>query len=255
MRKPTGFWLICLLLISAAPKVAHARCGDPNLSALVPEFTALQTPRINALLQFGQSYNLCFGVEYVDSGLLTELADIHTRASTVAEAIKSILGPERLLSMHVREGVIEISRTPSEPHIKDIFDYPIPVFEARRGALQEISNLLEMQLVLDLIAPDVIGFAGDYPPGDTTDEVGPFREYNLALRFLLDKILSESKGGAWVARIAWRLRGDFKIPEKRKVWTFIQYGVPNTGYASILADIAAELEKDSDLEKGRVEQP
>lgn len=250
MKRPTGFWRLTVLLIAAVtPNVAHARCAGPDLSMAVPEFQALQTPRINALLQFGQTHGVCFGLEYVDLALLTQPADIHTRAGTLGEAIQSILGPERSLSMHVRESVIEVSGTPSGPPIKGIFDYVLPLFEARRASIQEISNLLGMQLVLDLKAPEAVGFAGSYPPGDTTDEVGPFMESNLALRLLLDKMLSQSKGGAWVARIRWELRGDLKIAEKRRVWTFVQYGVPTTSYVGVLANIAMEIEEDSDQKK------
>src|SRR6266481_733522 len=243
MRNPLR--LICLLLSTLTPGLARGGCTDPNLFAQTPEFQALQTSRINALLQFGETHNLCFGVEYIDAALLTNLTDIHIEASMmIGEAIKLILGKEQLFSVEVREGVIEIGRAASEPHIENIFDHVLPAFDARRGPLQETSNALHMYLVTDL-NPEITGFAGHYFSGDLKDQVGPFREYNRTLRYLLNAILAQSKGGAWIARIAWKLRGNFKIPEKRRIWTFVEYGVPGTGYSGILANIAGELEHDT----------
>ncbi len=244
MRNTGVRWLICLLSVSLGPHLAHAGCVGPNLSTQIPDFQVLQTSRINALLRFGETYNLCFGVEYVDAALLTEVMDIHVRASTVGEAITSILGKERLLSVEVHEGIIQIGRESPESNLEGIFDHVLPAFESRRVPMQETSNLLQMYLVTDL-NPEITGFAGHYFPGDLKDEVGPFREYNRSLRSLLNAILVQSKGGAWIARIAWRLRGDFKIPATRHIWTFVEYGVPSTGYAAILGNIAVDLEKDA----------
>jgi hypothetical protein len=83
MRYTRVRWLVCLLSISFGPHLAHAGCAGPNLSSQIPDFQVLQTSRINALLRFGETYHLCFGVEYVDAALLTEVTDIQVRASTV----------------------------------------------------------------------------------------------------------------------------------------------------------------------------
>jgi hypothetical protein len=238
-------WLVCLLFTALAPNPARASCADPNLFAEIPEFQALQISRINALLRFGETHNLCFGVEYVDATLLNNPADIHIEAGTMTgEAIKLILGKEESFSVDVHEGVIEISRAASDHYVENMFDHVLPAFEARRGSLQETSNALYMSLVTDL-NPEITGFAGHYFPGDLKDQVGPFREYNRSLRHLLNAILVQSKGGAWISRIAWKLRGNLKIPEKRRIWTFVEYGMPSTGYAGILGNIASDLENDA----------
>ena len=244
MQNPRSLWLVCLLFSGLAPNLAHARCADPNLFEQIPEMQTLHTSRIDALLRFGEAHNLCFGVEYVDAPLLTDPVDIHIEAGTIGEAIKSILGKSRSLSVEIRDGVIEIGSAAPESPGKDIFDHVLPAFEARRGSMQEISNVLHMYLATDL-NPEITGFAGHYTPGDLEDQIGPFAEHNRSLRYLLNAILVQSKGGSWIARIAWRLRGDFKIPEKRRIWTFVEYGVPSIGYAGILGNIAGELEKDA----------
>lgn len=233
-------WLICLF--ATTPIFACARCSDPSLTATVPAFRASQKSRLDALLHFGEIHNVCFGIEYVDARLLTEPVQIRVPSGNIEQTIRAILGNDPRYSLEIHEKVIQIGRIVSEPHAASIFDYVLPAFESRRGSLQAISNLLNMQLVSDLKAPEVIGFAGDYSPGDLHDEIGPFTERNRTLRFLLGVILSETKGGAWISGIDWKLRGDFALPEKRRVWTFVEYGVPSTGYDRILGSIAAGLE-------------
>lgn len=244
MRNPRWLWFVCSLFGGLTPNLAHARCTDPNLFEQIPELQIPRTSRIEALLRFGEAYNLCFGLEYVDAALLTDPTDVHIEAGTMGQAIKSILGNGRIFSIEVHEGIIEIRGPASGPHVKDIFDYVIPSFDAKRGSLQEVSNVLHMYLVTGL-NPEITGFAGHFSPGDPQDQIGPLTEHNRSLRYLLNAVLAASKGGAWIARIAWRLRGDFKMPEKRRIWTFIEYGVPSTGYARILANIASDLENDT----------
>ena len=243
MRNPLP--LVCLLFCTLTPDTARASCVDPNLFAQVPEFQAQQISRINALLRFGETHHLCFGVEYVDAALLTNIADIRIESgTTIRDAVRLLLGIGQLFSVEVRGGVIEISRVASNPHVENIFDHVLPVFEARRGPLQETSNVLHMYLVTD-VNPAITGFAGHYFPGDLKDQVGPFREHDRSLRYLLKAILAQSKGGAWISRLAWKQKGDFKIAETRRIWTFVEYGEPSTGYAGILSDIASDLENDA----------
>lgn len=173
MRNPVVSSLICLVFAALTPNIADAGCADPNLSAQIPEFQALQTSRISALLRLGETHHLCFGIEYVNTALLMHVTDIRTSAGTVRQAITSILGND-LFSVEVHDRVIEISGIPTAPNVRDVFDYILPAFEARRGPMQEVSNLLHMYLVTDL-SPEVSGFSGHYFPGDLKDEVGPFR--------------------------------------------------------------------------------
>jgi hypothetical protein len=237
--------LFCLLAVLSTPKPICAQCGThPNLSAPIAEFDARQVSRVEALLRLGEKHSLCFGIEYVDKALLTELTDFHLHGTNVQRALRSILGREQLVA-EVRDGVVEISQKTANPGAKNIFDKPIAEFQTRRASVQDISIALHMQLVTDL-NPSIGGFAGHYSPGDLKDLVGPFAEYNRTVRYLLNQIVSQSKGGAWIARVPWRLRGDFTIPQRRRVWTIVEYGVSGTGYAGILGGIAADLESGSD---------
>ena len=86
---------------------------------------------------------------------------------------------------------------------------------------------LEMQLETDL-NPKITGFAGDYRSGDLNDPVGPFKEHNRTIRRLLDQIVAESKGGAWIL-----------AAQDSRAWEILEYGDPNMNYAVFLRVIAA----------------
>lgn len=237
------FRLSCILLTISAAQLASARCNS-DLSTGVAEFNSIQISRIDALLRFGKQYNVCFGIEYVDMKLLTEPVDLHIRNSSVRDAIRSILGDERLLSIKLSNGIVEISGQNPRGEKKSVFDYVLPKFEARRAPLQEIVMALHMQLIVDL-NPRVTGFAGNYSAGDLKDEVGPISEQNRSIRFLLDQLVAQSKGGAWIARIPWNFSGDLARIEQHPVWSVVEYNAPNAGYASLLNTIASELGTES----------
>jgi hypothetical protein len=235
------FLLSSFLLAMSGPPLASAHCDtSPDLSAVVAEFDSTQISRIDALLRFGKIRNVCFGIEYIDTKLLTEPVDFHIRNMSVRDAIKRILGQERMLSVRLNNGVVEISAEELRGEGKSIFDFVLPKFEARRAPLQEISTALRMQLIVNL-NPRVTGFAGNYSAGDLRDEVGPISEYNRSIRYLLDQLAAQSKGAAWIATVRWKSSGDLALAEQRPVWTVIEYGAPNTGYASLLNSIASEL--------------
>lgn len=228
----------CLASCLTIPVSLQARCQTPDLHTPIREFTAAHVPRIEALLKLGQEQNVCFAIEYVDGAILTEPHDFHVEQTTMGDAVRSILGEEEhFLVVDVRNGVIGISRT---RRASDIFDYLIPKWETRRGSVQDMSIGLHMQFVMNL-NPEVKGFAGDYPTGDLQDQVGPFNEYNRSVGYLLDKIITESKGAAWIAEVPWNHIGDVSLVEARRVWTIVEYGGTNADYSTPLREIAAGL--------------
>jgi len=240
-------WLSPVLLAMLGPEPALASCGrSTGLTAIIAEFDSIQTSRIDALLRFGEIHNLCFGIEFVDDKLLTEPNDFHIRNMSVHESIKVILGRELMLAVEPSSGVIEIRRLESPGEKRTIFDFVLPRFDARRASVQEISEALRMQLVVDL-NPQVTGFAGSYPAGDLKDKVGPISEYNRTIRYLLDELVAQSKGGAWIARVRSKAAEDLTVAERRSVWTVVEYGVPKTGYALLLNAVANDLGSDAPL--------
>jgi hypothetical protein len=231
-----------------APSAVHAGCGaSRNLSASVLKFEARQASTIEALIKFGEQNDLCFGIEYVDRSVLTKKLDFNIQNTTVRGAIETILG-SRPLSIEPHFGVIEISQR--RPKKKGLFDIVISKWVAQRGPLQMASWLLHVRLAQDL-NPQIKGFAGDAAAGNAQDEVGPFSEVNQPLRYLLDKIVAQSKGASWIAQIPPSAAEAPVLPEDRRAWTIVEYQGPSADYARILNAVAAQLPDDTKAESPR----
>lgn len=238
-------WLAGILLCFSIQASPQTHCDtSPALSAPIANFDAGQVSPIEALLRLGEKHNLCFGIEYVDKPLLAHLQGFHVQNTTIEGAIESMFGAERPLRIELHYGVIEISRKTPRPKVTNIFDHVIPKWEARRGPLQLVSWLLHIQLATDL-NPQIQGFGGHFAGGDLRDEVGPFSEHKLPVKYLLDKIVAQSKGATWIAQVPWGLLHDLALPEDRRIWTILEYEGPGADYASQLRGIAAQPEFDA----------
>ena len=153
--------MLCLICLALGMQVsARASCNTlPVLSTSVADFHVRQISRIEALLIFGEERNLCFGIEKVDTTLLTELSDFDIGKTTVEGAIRLILGSDHSVTIEQHFGIIEIIPVPRRAKSENIFDVVIPEWQAQRGNLQLVSWLLHIQLVQDL-NPQIQGFGG-----------------------------------------------------------------------------------------------
>ncbi|MGA2431100.1 MAG: hypothetical protein ABSH13_21565 [Candidatus Acidiferrum sp.] len=244
------FLLVCWFL--ATQLSASATCNtSPDLSASVPAFRVQQASRIEALLRFGDENGLCFGIEEVDAALLTELADFDIKNSTVQATIKSILGPGHPITTEKHYGVIELRPRSRRATSRNILDFVISKWEANRGELQLVSWLLRIQLATEL-NPQIKGFGGDARAGDTRDEVGPFNERNVPVRYLLDKIVAQSRGGSsWIVQVNWEELHDFTLFQNRSAWTIVEYEGHKANYATLLNGIAAGLNQKTNADDKR----
>jgi len=233
--------LVFLVFILIAPGSIHARCdASRGLSTPVVKFEALQASPIEALLRFGEKYDLCFGIEYVDKSILTRQSNFNLQNTTTKGAIEAILGSSSPLNIESHYGVIEIS-----PRVtvrkKSLFDTVISKWVAQRGPVQLVSWLLHIQLAEDLNPQTTGGFGGSSAAGDPRDEVGPFNEVNQPVRYLLDKIVAQSKGATWIAQIPLGTTGISIIAEGRRGWTIVEYQGPTADYVGTLNAVAAQL--------------
>src|ERR1700736_5329994 len=128
--------IVCLAFCFVASQViACAACdAPPDLSTKILEFHARQISRIQGLLKFGAKHNLCFGIQVVDTALLTELVDIDISNPTSVQAvITKIMGSAHAVGVQTHYGVIEILPTGRINKGETIFDYIIPNWEAPAG--------------------------------------------------------------------------------------------------------------------------
>lgn len=246
-----SIWLGWALLLVRVPLLAQTNCDtSKNLSAPVTDFEVQQTSPVEALLRLGEKYNLCYGIEYVDRPLLTEPADFYIKNNTIEGALKLILASVPDLRIQTKNGVIEISRNKAEARTLNIFDHVIPKWETQRLPVVMVSFILHGELMKTL-NPQMKGFAGNAGRGNPHDEIGPFKEYNRPVRYLLDKIVAQSSGAAWIATASWVELQDMALPEDRRVWTIVEYEGPNAQYGSLLRSIAERLPNSDSLSIGK----
>lgn len=230
------FPVICLFLASGAPALAH--CQNPDLTASIADFDSEQAAPLEVLLRLGEKYQLCFGIEYVDRALLTSPADFHVRSTTVGGAIKLVLTSLPGLTIRASNGVIEISREPRTPNI---FDYVIPIWDEPQALPAQLVNFLLNGEVMKSVNPEMKGFAGHTGSANPSDIVGPFKEFNRPVRYLLDRIVGGSTGAAWIATASWTELRNLALVEDRRVWTVAEYGGPDAQYAPLLRAVAEKL--------------
>lgn len=159
--------------------------------------------------------------------------------TTIKGAIETILGSSAPAKIEVHYGVIEISLR-MVPKKKSVFDSVIPDWRAQRGTVQLVSWLLHIQLVGKL-NPQIKGFGGDSPGGDVRDEVGPFDETNQPVRRLLDKIVAQSTGAAWIALIPPGTSGISLLAEGHGAWAIVEYHGPSMDFTGAVNALATQL--------------
>ncbi len=208
--------LFYVLLCMPAGLQAECRIERP-LDQIIPAYEAELRPLTVHIHNLGRLTQVCFGIEAIPPTILAPVGKLILRNVTLGQALSKLLAGLPGVRVEEAGGVVLIR--PRSPQRHDWLDESIGQFQSRRDSLQTISNLLFMTLAVQA-DPGVPGFAGSYPPGDTTDLVGPFHEENQSLRKLLNLLLLNSKGGIWVTDAISQYRAD--IPRK-PFWVFLQY--------------------------------
>jgi hypothetical protein len=210
-----AFVALAVAASSAAPGVAECAARPLAVSPSVVNIHA--TSILEGLVALGQPNSVCFGVEVADDQLAVA-GVIWTTPAPVGELLAPALSA-RSYELRGIGKVIHVSPRKKAPG--DWLDTRIPRFQCARAGVQTVSNVLFMTLrrVED---PTLRGFVGDYWPGDTRDQAGPFDERNRTLRELLDLIVISSKGGLWLA-VGGRARGEGLASHP---WMILEYSAP-----------------------------
>jgi hypothetical protein len=185
-------WIaVFLLAVVAAP--GAQRNAVSVLSRRVSHFSIGQTTVLDALLWLGHDERVCFGIEFQGPELGRNVR-VATDRTTLSEVVKEILGSSNAYQLSISDGVILVRKKGLKP--PSWLDHRLPQFVLPRTELMSANNVLWMTLERDL-NPSMGGVAGDFPPTDPIDEVGPFREHGQTVRQLLIRIVSSSRGASW----------------------------------------------------------
>ena len=167
--------------------------GSP-LTARVRNFVSNDERRLSALVRLGLENGLCFGIETVTRSF-NEKITLRLAKTDAQSAIKAVLGSQREYDITLLHNVILIrdKRVPPPEYLA----VRLPRFRIPRSRLDEANLNLFISLETHL-AHSPFGFAGDGPPGDPTDRLGPFDISGQTVRDLLCQVVGNSKGATWI---------------------------------------------------------
>ena len=159
-------------------------------------FASSDERRLSALVRLGRENGLCFGIETM-TGKFNEKITLRLTDTDAQSAINAVLGSSREYNISLLHNVtlIRDKQVPPPEHLA----LRLPRFRIPRLTLVMANFNLWMN-VERLLDPSIKGFGGDSPPGDPTDQVGPFDITRQTVRGLLCQILENSKGATWIAR-------------------------------------------------------
>jgi len=175
---------------------------------------------LEALLQVGYENQVCFGIEFVEKELLSQPLQLEVESSSLGDIVGRILASAKGYVAEGKDGVVLIQKTAAGS--TQWLNLRVRNFRAPRSRVQEISNLLFMNLMIE-IDPVHRGFAGNYSPGDPKELIGPFSENGKTVPQLLDLVVSSSKGGMWIANSSVR---SLTVTTEKPLWTIVEYSWP-----------------------------
>ena len=224
--------LAACLLASSIP--GDAQCSA-TAGSIVAKFTFAGGTRAEALLDLGRQEKVCFGMRNLPREAFFESVSIDANHETVAEIVSRILQEPDVQVRSTSEKIVQVQRGPDK---ESLFDHRISSFTVPRGPLQSASLGIQLRLAREL-DPSLGGFAGSFSPGDSTDLVGPFDEYNASVQHLLNLIVGASKGASWIATVPddYRLPGS---PAQYPMWIILQYSAPVSGFRAILENVGRD---------------
>jgi hypothetical protein len=208
------------LLACMTRTLAGQGCRPTSGSVLtnrVHYFVATEERRLFALVRLGRENGLCFGIETV-TGKFNEKITLRLTDTDARSAISAVLGspPEYDISLLHNVILIRDKRVPPPEYLA----LRLPRFRIPRSTLvwANLNLFMSVEMYLN---PRRKGFAGDGPPGDATDRVGPFDITGQTVRGLLCQVVGNSKGATWIVSSPF---GSALAPASvNRLWTLVLY--------------------------------
>jgi hypothetical protein len=194
--------------------------SGPVLTHRVQHFVATGERRLSALVRLGHENGLCFGIETVTDNF-NEKITLRLTDTDAQNAINAVLGSSREYEISVLHNVILIRDKRVRP--PEFLALRLPRFRIPRSTLvwANVNLWMSVEMHLD---PSRKGFAGDSPPGDATDQVGPFDITGQKVRGLLCRVVENSKGATWM--VSSPIVPTITPASTNSLWTLVLYRNP-----------------------------
>jgi hypothetical protein len=219
---PAIFMWACIIIAAllASPVHAAGQCIAYPLTAVSRKIDIRTGSILEALVDFGQTNSVCFGIEVMDDRLSTTGVTWHA-AAPFRDLLESALSHAGGYRVEARGRVVSIA--PAQTAVPTWLDARVPDFSTtRRADVQSLANLLFMDLRL-VENPRLGGFVGDSLGGDPRDRIGPLGEHDRTVRHLLDLIVGSSKGGLWITVGPYNRE---RALSTQPFWSVLEYSEP-----------------------------
>lgn len=235
-----GFFQIVLVLAIAGAYNPSADTKSALGDRSVKFFASSGTNALDTLLLFCQQEGIPLGVEYVDLSLLKTPVTVKVSESNVAEIVKQILVPVQGYRWFIEDGLIVVTHVSLDrADSQNLLRLTITEFKSRESTLAEASNVLRMGIDRQL-HPEIRGWVGSYPPGDTLRRIGPFSLKNLSVRDILNELVAAHGSAAWIVNVP---PGNLSRLTSWGLWRMVEYEKPPRRYSAELEQVIKEFRK------------
>ncbi len=215
-----------VLLVSATGGFAETSL----LQKPVASFKLERASLLDALLSLGQQEHIPLGIEYVNLQDLERQVSVQVASTTVGSAVKAILGNFTGYTLHVADGVLNISHSDVPAGRRNLLDHVVPEFVIDRPTnLQTANNVLWMAFDRTL-HQDNRGYIGHYPAGNTARVVGPLKMDHVTTRSVLNRLVRERGDAAWIVQVPPQYLD--QLWNACRSWRIVEYDDPGIRYES-----------------------
>lgn len=236
----TQFLLVVLALAIGVTSNATVNPKSWLGNRSVKAFTSSGNSPLDTLLLFCQQQEIPLGVEYVDETLLRSPVAVKVSRSTVGEVLDKILTSVKGYRWLIENGVIVVTHVSLErDDSQNILRLRVAQFKTSESTLAEASNILRMTIDRQL-NPDVRGWVGSYPPGNTRRKIGPLVLKNLSVRTILNHLVAEHGSAAWIVNVP---PGNLGELTSWGLWRMVEYEEPPRRYSAELELVIEQFRK------------
>ena len=220
MRRFTHLQAIALVACMTRTLAGGQGCrptSGPVLTERIQYFISTEESRLSALVRLAREKGLCFGIETV-TRKFNEKITLRLTDTDAQSAINAVLGSPRDYDISLLHNVILIRDKQVPP--PEYLALRLPRFRIPRLTLvwANLNLWMSVDMYLDSSSK---GFGGASPPGDATDQVGPFDITGQTVRSLLCQIVENSKGATWI--VSSPIGPGLAPASINKLWTLVLY--------------------------------
>ena len=194
---PVGLVLGVLLLGQrATPSVPAQKRLEQALTAPVKQFTLVERPVIEGLLELAYQYQLPLAVEYMDWNIVRRPVKMRLRNVTVGTTIEALVGQLSEYRVSFSDVIVDLYSPRARRDPSNVLNITISRFDVTRVDAMQASRRLEEEIFAKL-HPGV-GFAGDMAYGETFPKKVTLRVDNRKVYEILNAIVAQDGAAMWM---------------------------------------------------------